>query len=397
MALGATTGTYNFSTMYASDMTLEVFERIGWRAASLTTDMMMSAQRSFNFVQSRWSNLGVNLWEVTLHQFPLVPGTATYTLPQPTISILPAAYIRTNSLGVTTNEANPFSTVSGSKTVTVTQALNAQAIGNIINVATPIAVGGIVIYGYYTVDATPTVSTYTFQAANVATSTSAVGVSASFMTTLGSSSVTITLTNQPFLVGAPFNVQVPVTVGGLTLQGSYIITSASTNSFTIAASSNATSTTSATMNSGQAQIQTITPGAAPTDRVLYPLGRDDYSSLAAKTTAGLPTSYWFNRQSTPTITFWPIPDSDGPYQFNYYALSQIQDASLQSGAGLDVPYRFLEAYAAAVAAHLAMKWRPDIFPALTAYADKVWIEASDADREEVSFYVAPDFSGYFQG
>lgn len=386
---------YTFGSTYASDLVIDVYERIGWRAASLTPDMMLSAQRSFNFVQSRWSNLGVNLWETSLQSITLEQGVSQYQLDSATIAILPAPYLRLWQLTTTTNLTPAFATTMSSTVCTVTQANNGLLVGNYVNIATPVAIGGIVVFGFYPVVSTPTASTYTITLTAASLSSQSGGVVPTFTTDGTTSSVVIALTNQPFLAGQTFNVEVSTSVGGLILLGQYLITAASTNSFTINATVPSTSAQTVTMNGGLAQIASQPAQQLPTDRVLYPLSRPDYNSLAVKQQQGAPTSFWFDKVINPTITFWPVPDQNGPYQFLYYKLSQMQDASIQGGAVADIPYRFMEAYCAACAAHLAMKWRPDLAVALAQYAQQVWTEAADADREQVPFYVSPQFEGYF--
>ena len=389
------TGQYQFGSIYASDLMFDCYERIGWRAASLTDTMMLSAQRSFNFVQSRWSNLGVNLWEVTLQSISLEQGVTTYAIDPTTIDLLPEVTVRTWNLSTLTNIAPAFSVTANSKVCTVTQPNNGLLVGNYVNVATPVAVGGIVIYGFYSVVSTPTPDTYTITLTAAAVSTTSGGTVPTFTTDGTTSSVTVALTNQPFLAGQTFNVEVSTQVGGLTLLGQYLITSAATNSFVINATVPSSSVQTVTMNSGNMQIQSQPQSQAPTDIVLYPMSRPDYTALSNKFVQGRPTSFWFDRTLTPTVTIWPVPDQNGPYQMLYYKNSQMQDASIQNGAQINIPYRFMEAYAAACASHLAIKWRPEVAKDLEAYARQVWQEASDMDREKVSMFISPDFSGYF--
>lgn len=393
-----TSGTYDFGGIAASELALDIFERIQWRAATLTPDMLESAYRSFNLAQVVWSNRGVNLWQATPFSITLLQGVATYQLPSTWITILPSPYIRTWNLSLQNNLMGPFTTIVGSTTVTVNLPSNGLSVGNMVNVATPAAVGGIVLFGYYPVISTPTTNSFTLTAASLPTSAVTGGTVPTFTTTQGLTSVTVALTNQPFLAGQTFNVQVATQVGGLTLNGQYLITSASTNSFVIDATLSATSAQTVTMNSGDVLIQTNPNDQAGTaffDQVLYPLSRDDYTSLPNKFIQGRPTSFWFNKQTNPTITFWPVPDGQCYQNLGYYQ-SQQQDAKVNGYTLIDIPYRFVEGYCAAVAAHLAMKWRPERFAELSAYAQQMWMEASDADREQVSWYVSPNFQGYFQ-
>src|SRR5215470_4621865 len=79
------------------------------------------------------------------------------------------------------------------------------------------------------------------------------------------------------------------------------------------------------------------------DSFVTPISRTIYATIANKFTQGPPTQYWFDRVLSPTVTLWPVPDSGGPYVFNYYAVTQIQDASIPAGETPDLPYRWLDA------------------------------------------------------
>jgi hypothetical protein len=132
-----------------------------------------------------------------------------------------------------------------------------------------------------------------------------------------------------------------------------------------------------------------------TDTIITPMSRDTFAALPYKLQPGRPLLYWFDRTITPSVTLWPVPDI--AYTMPYFAFSQIADADAASGNAANLPYRFLEAFTAALAAHLAIKWAdPQRAEALDAYADKTWEEASDEDREKVTLSMAPDFGAYFE-
>jgi hypothetical protein len=77
-----------------------------------------------------------------------------------------------------------------------------------------------------------------------------------FNTVNGSSSVTVVLPNNGYYQGYSFSVLVPVTVGGITLFGNFIVQSIiDANTFTINALNAASSTDVAVMNSGNAEYQ----------------------------------------------------------------------------------------------------------------------------------------------
>ena len=126
-------------------------------------------------------------------------------------------------------------------------------------IATHISVGGIILFGLYqTYDLSS--SSYTVYSVDVlglpATPTSAVtngGAVASFATTASSSLITVTLNNHGYTVGSSYPILVSTTVGGVTLYGNYTVTSVTTNTFTILAQNSATSSTSASINGGNAK------------------------------------------------------------------------------------------------------------------------------------------------
>ena len=209
---------------------------------------------------------------------------------------------------LTTNTAPVFVTTSGSNVVTITDS-NAPALSTFdyVNFVTPVAVGGLTLYGPYALQSVAS-TTYTIFAsttatlsANTSTNTVAgsfvvgktyqivsvgttdftlIGASANtvgvifnatgvgtgtgtaklvgvyaFQTTSSSSIVTGYFDNHGYSVGSAFDIGVPITLGGITLSGLYTVISTPTaNTFTFAASTLATSSVGPTaINSGNAQ------------------------------------------------------------------------------------------------------------------------------------------------
>ena len=70
------------------------------------------------------------------------------------------------------------------------------------------------------------------------------------------------------------------------------------------------------------------------------------------------TLAWSERSISPTVTFWPVPDSNGPYTFDYFSVTQIQDANLAGGETPDLPYRWLDALVAGLSHRLARIYAP---------------------------------------
>jgi len=147
-----------------------------------------------------------------------------------------------------------------------------------------------------------------------------------------------------------------------------------------------------------AVYMTTAPGGsgAPFDRVLGPLSTFEYAALPDKTVQAPPTSYWYERLETPVIWLWPVPDGSATYTLNFQMLSQPQDASIPSGVTPDVPYRWFDAFAAALAARLAAIYKPEMEVVRAAAAERAWQIAAKEDIEYVPMFLIPGTSGYFQ-
>ena len=156
----------------------------------------------------------------------------------------------------TTNPAVDFTTTMGSAVVTIKDTgSNATTYDRII-LNTPVSIGGIVLMGPYDVTEGLTSDEYTVTAASPATSAVADGGAVpTFTTVSGASPVTVVLDNHGYSVGSTFPITLSTSVGGLTLFGFYVVTSVTdANTFVIDASNQASSSTTVSMNSGDAQI-----------------------------------------------------------------------------------------------------------------------------------------------
>lgn len=132
------------------------------------------------------------------------------------------------------------------------------------------------------------------------------------------------------------------------------------------------------------------------DRVIMPISRTEYASYPNKAQQGFPTSYWYDRLVSPTLTLWPVPDGSSATILKYYRVRQIQDANLQNGENVEIPYRWLEAVADGLTYRLARIWQPQMAPALKAQADESYQIAATQDVETVPTYISPMLSGYFR-
>ena len=143
-------------------------------------------------------------------------------------------------------------------------------------------------------------------------------------------------------------------------------------------------------------LDAYTTTANGPDRVIMPISRTEYASYPNKTQQGFPTSYWFDRLISPTITLWPVPDGSSATILKYYRVRQVQDSNLQNGENVEIPYRWLEAFADGLAYRLARIWAPDMAPNLKGQADESYQIAADQDVEAVNTYISPMIGGYFR-
>jgi hypothetical protein len=143
-------------------------------------------------------------------------------------------------------------------------------------------------------------------------------------------------------------------------------------------------------------LDAYTTTSSGIDRVIMPISRTEYASYPNKTQQGFPTSYWFDRLVSPTLTLWPVPDGSSATILKYYRVRQVQDANLQNGENVEVPYRWLEAFADGLTYRLARIWQPQMAVALKGQADESYQIAADQDVEAVPTYISPMLSGYFR-
>ena len=133
------------------------------------------------------------------------------------------------------------------------------------------------------------------------------------------------------------------------------------------------------------------------DRIILPVSRTEYASYPNKEQQGFPTVFWFDRLLSPTVTLWPVPNTDnGPQYLKYYRVRQIQDANLQNGQQVEIPYMWLEAFAYGLAQRLATIWSPDKVQLMKPMADEAYAIAAAQNVETAQQYISPMLSGYFR-
>ena len=129
-----------------------------------------------------------------------------------------------------------------------------------------------------------------------------------------------------------------------------------------------------------------------TDYSLSRISRDEYLSIPTKTTTGRPTQFFLDRQITPNLKLWPLPDNSTDI-IVYDALTRMDDADTYINT-VDMPFRFYPCLAAGLAYYIAMKRAPERLQILKPIYDEEINRAMDEDRDRASFRVAPDLRNY---
>ena len=418
-------GVTNFAPT-ASDFVIEAYSRVQIRPTSMVAMHWVDARMSANLMLvSDWANIGMPLlWKVQLIQIPLLPGVAQYSLPSNVVAPLDA-YVRQYQTSNAVNFTPLFGTAAGSTTVIIGQDAHGLAANEMVYYPTPVAVGGIIIQGPHIVQQVFDANTYSITASVAAQTTAPAATWDSpnitwdelairwdgtgnagqlpvFVAILGSSVITVTLPDHGYAAGQDFFCNVPTTIAGMTLTGSLTVLGVTdANTFTIQGPQEANGPATVTMNGGLVQAQTQAYNVDYIDFILYPLSRTDYASQPDKQIPYRPTTFWFQRLITPVITFWNVPDDNGPYVFNIWCMTQAEDVVIPNGVGVDLPQRWFEAFASGLAAKLARKYPP--LPAVGVTVADLKQEAQDAldaalreDIERTNLYLQPGLSGYYR-
>ena len=129
-----------------------------------------------------------------------------------------------------------------------------------------------------------------------------------------------------------------------------------------------------------------------TDYALDRVSRDEYLNIPTKSTTGRPTQYFVDRQITPELKMWPVPDNSTD-ELIFDVLTRLDDADTYTNT-LSVPFRFYPALAAGLAYYISVKRAPDRMQMLKSLYEEELGRAMDEDRDRASFRVAPDLRGY---
>lgn len=131
------------------------------------------------------------------------------------------------------------------------------------------------------------------------------------------------------------------------------------------------------------------------EQVMVPYNRDDYVSIGNKNIAGRPLNYLYEKQITPIMTLWPVPDNTRDVLV-VTRQRQVQDVgSLLSK--LEIPERWFESIIWSLAKNMAYEL-PNIpdnrITLCTSQAAESLREAELGESDGAPLRILPNISGY---
>jgi hypothetical protein len=132
-----------------------------------------------------------------------------------------------------------------------------------------------------------------------------------------------------------------------------------------------------------------------TDITMNRISVSDYANIPTKNVQGRPLQIYVNRQISPTLTVWPVPDSSTTYTLVYWYLRRIQDTGASAANTADIPYRFLPALISGLAYYIALKnpEAADRIQMLKGFYEEQFQLAASEDRDRAPDRFIP-FIGY---
>ena len=130
-------------------------------------------------------------------------------------------------------------------------------------------------------------------------------------------------------------------------------------------------------------------GTSQVDYTVERIGVGGYSAITTKNTSGRPTQVFVQRIAIPSITLWPVPNTD-TYTFIYWRLRRIQDTGSATNT-VDIPHRFVPALIAGLSYYIAMSDREleQRVPFLKSEYEAQFQLAAEEDRDRSSMYIFP--------
>ena len=131
----------------------------------------------------------------------------------------------------------------------------------------------------------------------------------------------------------------------------------------------------------------VRDSSSSTDTIINRITLQEYNQLPNKTSSGKPSQFMIDRQYTPVIYLWQVPNTS-TYSIVYWALNQQEDVNA-SNQDADIPYRWSDTICAGLASKLAIKYAPDKFQLLNEIYERSFSFAASSDNDGVSLRIQP--------
>ncbi len=128
-------------------------------------------------------------------------------------------------------------------------------------------------------------------------------------------------------------------------------------------------------------------GTDTSDQIINRISIADYNQIPNKTSSGKPSQYMLDKQYTPKIYLWQIPNKS-TYSIVYWSINQLEDINL-SNQDADVPYRWSDCICAGLASKLALKYAADKYQILDSVYERSFNLAASSDNDGVSLRIHP--------
>lgn len=195
----------------------------------------------------------------------------------------------------------------------------------------------------------------------------------------GTSGATASIITKPTSTSLTLTVPVGVFSSGETITGG-----------TSGASTSTTSTASLEDAQSTVDILSGVVRRSDSDISITRVSRDDYLTIANKSTTGRPTQFYVDRQITPVVKVWPTPENSTDI-FIYDRLVRIDDADASINT-VDVPFRFYPCLTAGLAYYMALKRAPDRIQILKGLYEEEFQRAADEDRDKANINLVPSYT-----
>lgn len=135
------------------------------------------------------------------------------------------------------------------------------------------------------------------------------------------------------------------------------------------------------------------------DTEMYPISREDYLIIHDKNLTGRPDRYFVDRRvDTPgfqpvQMFFW-LSGENNTDEIIFNVWKQIEDAGNPQNT-INIPFRFQEAFVAALAAKIAQKYKPERFVDLVTESEVLFKEADDEDADTAPMILSVNYDRFY--